>query len=74
VQDFILRRKNSIVMKQVPYSVSPKVMIEKLNLDLGSFIKIFDFKVSEIKNEAKFITIANKLIKKEIHSTSELIS
>ena len=51
--------------------MSPKELMEKLNLDMGSIHKIFDYKVSEIKNEIRFIKIANSLIKKEIIHTNE---
>jgi hypothetical protein len=41
-------------------------------------VKIFDFKVSEIKNEGKFIELANILIRKEMYqegvSMSQLAS
>jgi hypothetical protein len=45
--------------------------MEKLNLDLRSIRSIFDFKVKVIKNEKKFMKIANKLIINEILLVSQ---
>jgi hypothetical protein len=45
IEDFIIKRKNSITMKQVPFSIEPRVLMDKLDLDLRSIRKIFDFKV-----------------------------
>ena len=66
VSDFILRRKNIILMSQVPLSISPETLMDKLNLNLDSIRKIFEFKVKAIKGEKKFIKIANRLIVQEI--------
>ena len=66
VSDFILRRKNIILMIQVPLSISPETLMDKLNLNLDSIRKIFEFKVKAIKGEKKFIKIANRLIVQEI--------
>ena len=66
VSDFILRRKNIILMIQVPLSISPETLMNKLNLNLDSIRKIFEFKVKAIKGEKKFIKIANRLIVQEI--------
>ena len=43
--DFIRKRKNSIVMFQVPLNIPPQDLIDQLNLDLGSIRLIFDYKV-----------------------------
>ena len=40
--------------------------MDKLNLNLDSIRKIFEFKVKAIKGEKKFIKIANRLIVQEI--------
>lgn len=53
-------------MKQVPLSISPMKLMDELNLDLRSIRLIFNYKVKAIKNEKKFIKIANKIIVKEI--------
>ena len=45
INDFILKRKNSILMKQVPLSIPPLKLMDELNLDLRSCRSIFDFKV-----------------------------
>ena len=45
--------------------------MEKLNLDLRSIRSIFDFKVKVIKNEKKFMKIANNLIINEILLVSQ---
>ena len=66
VSDFILRRKNIILMIQVPLSISPETLMDKLNLNQDSIRKIFEFKVKAIKGEKKFIKIANRLIVQEI--------
>jgi hypothetical protein len=57
-----MRRKNVILMVQVPLSISPETLMDKLNLNLDSIRKIFEFKVKAIKGEKKFIKIANRLI------------
>ena len=36
IEDFIIKRKNSITMKQVPFSIEPRVLMDKLDLDLRS--------------------------------------
>jgi hypothetical protein len=66
-----MRRKNVILMVQVPLSISPETLMDKLNLNLDSIRKIFEFKVKAIKGEKKFIKIANRLIIQEITHTSE---
>lgn len=66
-----MRRKNVILMVQVPLSISPETLMDKLNLNLDSIRKIFEFKVKAIKGEKKFIKIANRLIIQEIIHTSE---
>ena len=58
-------------MRQVPMSIQPQTLMEKLNLDLRSIRSIFDFKVKVIKNEKKFMKIANKLIINEILLVSQ---
>mmetsp|Transcript_24395 Transcript_24395/g.37822 ORF Transcript_24395/g.37822 Transcript_24395/m.37822 type:complete len:224 (-) Transcript_24395:221-892(-) len=73
VYDFILRRKNHIVMHKVPMEVSPKELVEKLNLDLVSIRKIFDFKIKNIKDEKHLFKIANQMIVKEVMVESEAI-
>jgi hypothetical protein len=62
LRDFFMRRENVILMVQVPLSISPQTLMEKLNLNIDSIRKIFEFKVKAIKGEKKFIKIANHLI------------
>ena len=45
--------------------------MDKLNLNLDSIRKIFEFKVKAIKGEKKFIKIANRLIIQEMINESE---
>jgi hypothetical protein len=57
-----MRRENAILMVQVPLSISPETLMEKLNLNLDAIRKIFEFKIKATKVEKKFIKIANHLI------------
>lgn len=53
-------------MKHVPYNISPETLLAKLNLDLRSIRKVFDYRVKAIKGEKKLIKMANELIVKEL--------
>jgi predicted metal-dependent hydrolase len=66
LEDFITKRKNAILMKHVPYNISPETLLAKLNLDLRSIRKVFDYRVKAIKSEKKLIKMANDLLEKEI--------
>ena len=46
-------------MYQVPMTVSPLTLIEKLSLDLRSIRVIFDYKMKAIKGEKHLLKIAN---------------
>lgn len=66
LNDFITKRKNAILMKHVPYNISPDALLSKLDLDIGSIRKVFDYRVKAIKSEKKLIKMANKILQKEI--------
>ena len=66
LEDFINKRKNAILMKHVPISISPEDLLSKLELDLRSIRSIFDYRVKAIKSENKLIKKASHLIKSEI--------
>ena len=66
LEDFINKRKNAILMKHVPISISPEDLLNKLELDLRSIRSIFDYRVKAIKSENKLIKKASHLIKSEI--------
>ena len=74
VKDFILRRKNAIAMYNVPMTVSPITIIDKLNLDLKSVRMIFEYRTKAIKNEKKLMKIVNQMMIKEKLLESLIIS
>lgn len=53
-------------MKHVPYNISPDKLLSRLDLDLGSIRKVFDYRVKAIKSEKKLIKMANEILLKEI--------
>jgi hypothetical protein len=66
LNDFITKRENAILMKHVPYNISPDTLLAKLDLDLRSIRKVFDYRVKAIKSEKKLIKMANEILLKEI--------
>ena len=69
LEDFIVKRKNGILMKYVPMNVSPKTLLTTLNLDLKSIRMIFAYRVKAIKGEKKRIKKANRMIISELLAT-----
>lgn len=59
LNDFITKRKNAILMKHVPYTISPDALLSKLDLDLRSIRNVFVYRVKVIKSEKKVIKMAN---------------
>lgn len=66
LEDFIEKRKNAILMKHVPYNISPETLLSKLNLDMRSIRNFVDYRVKAIRSEKKLIKMACDLLEKEI--------
>ena len=66
LNNFLARRINAIIMRQVPIQIDPETLIDRLSLSLNSIRQIFEFKVKVIKNEKKIIKIANRFMMNQV--------
>jgi hypothetical protein len=72
LSDFLTRRINSIIMRQVPIQIDPETLIDRLSLSLNSIRQIFEFKVKVIKNEKKIIKIASRFMMDEVKRDADI--
>ena len=72
LSDFLTRRINSIIMRQVPIQIDPETLIDRLTLSLNSIRQIFEFKVKVIKNEKKIIKIASRFMMDEVKRDADI--
>ena len=74
LRDFIYRRKSSI-LKEIPSTLSFKVLVERLRLEMSEIKKLYDFKMRTIKNDEKYLKIAKSILIYELnHIQNDVIS
>jgi hypothetical protein len=66
LKDFVYRRKTSI-LKEIPASLSFKVLVDRLNLELNEIKKLYDFKMRTIKNDEKYLKLAKSILINELN-------